>query len=217
MGVYILRRHPAIRAFFSTGIDSIRRRRIQTEESAKFLGSEISLLPGDWPARMAISQRLCQKGHGIMKRLVKVLSADEEGEVRVPPSCVPVLVPAEGEVAELRVSPAGLVMRPVVTGDSQRQAALLADEMEGLEERIEEVLTSLPEPSDAALEYEIPYDVDTEVVTTLECVLDRDVAPAIRSLRGAASVTPEDLRAHWEQERAARERQPGAAPPGKAQ
>lgn len=92
-----------------------------------------------------------------------------------------------------------------------------ADEMEGLEERIEEVLTSLPEPSDAALEYEIPYDVDTGVVTTLEYLLHRDVAPAIQSLRAAASVTPEDLRAHWEQERAAWERQPGATPPGKSQ
>jgi hypothetical protein len=153
-----------------------------------------------------------------MRRLVKVLSAAGEDEVRVPASCLPTLVPAEGERAELRVSSAGLVMRPLVMkGDSQVQAAVLADEMEGLKEHFEEVLTTLPEPSDAALEYQIPYDVDTEVVTTLECVLHRDVAPAIRSLRDAASATPEDLRAHWERERAAREGQPGPEPPGESQ
>jgi hypothetical protein len=151
-----------------------------------------------------------------MKRLVKVLSSAEEEEVKVPPSCVPMLVRTEGERAELRVSPAGLVVRPVVTGGSQAQAAALADEMEGLKEHFEEVLTLLPEPSDAALEHKVPYDVDTEVVTTLECVLHEDVEPGIRSLLGAASVTPEDLRAHWERERAAREGRPGADPSGKS-
>ncbi len=151
-----------------------------------------------------------------MKRLVKVLSSAEEEEVRVPPSCVPVLVAAEGGRVELRVSPAGLVMRPVVTGGSQAQAAALADEMEGLKERFEEVLAELPDPVDAALEHKIPYDVDTEVVTTVECVLHQDVEPGIRSLLGAASVTPEELRAHWERERAARGGQPGSAPPGKS-
>jgi hypothetical protein len=153
-----------------------------------------------------------------MKRLVKVLPAAGEDEVRVPASCLPALVPAEGEKAELRVSSAGLVMRPlVVKGDSRVQAAMLADEMEGLEEHFGEVLTTLPEPSDAALEYEVPYDVDTEVVTTLECVLQRDLAPAIRSLRGAASAKAEELKAHWERERAARQRGPVVPPPGKPQ
>jgi antitoxin component of MazEF toxin-antitoxin module len=153
-----------------------------------------------------------------MKRLVKVLPAAGEDEVRVPASCLPALVAAEGEKAELRVSSAGLVVRPlVVKGDSRRQAAVLADEMEGLEEHVQEVLTTLPQPSDAALEHEIPYDVDTEVVTTLECVLQRDVAPAIRSLRDAASTTAEALQAHWERERAARQRSPVLPPPGKLQ
>ncbi|MEA2602590.1 MAG: hypothetical protein QOF89_3582 [Acidobacteriota bacterium] len=152
-----------------------------------------------------------------MKRLVKVLSTLEEGEVWVPPSCLPVLVPAEGGVAELRVSAAGLALSRVATGDPQAQAAALAAEMEGLKEHVEEVLTALPEPADAALEHEIPYDVDTEVVTTLECVLHRDLAPAIRSLRGAATVTPAELREHWERERAARAGQPDVAPPGTSQ
>jgi hypothetical protein len=153
-----------------------------------------------------------------MKRLVKVLPADGEDEVRVPASCLPALVPAEGEKAEMRVSAAGLVLRPLAAkGDPQAQTAVLADEMEGVKEHIEETLTTLPEPVDAALEHEIPYDVDTEVVTTLECVLQRDVTPAIRSLRAAAEATPEDLRAHWERERAARARQPRLPLPGETE
>jgi len=150
-----------------------------------------------------------------MKRLVKVVPADGEDEVRVPASCLPALVQGEGEKAELRVSAAGLTMRPLAAkGGSQARATALADEMEGVKEHMEEVLTTLPEPLDAALEHEIPYDVDTEVVTTLECVLQRDLTPAIRSLRAAAGVTPEDLRAHWERERAARERRPRLPLPG---
>ena len=150
-----------------------------------------------------------------MRRLVKVLPAAGENEVRVPASCLPALVQAAGEEAELRVSSAGLVMRPLrVKGDAQAQAAVLADELEGVKEHLEQVLTALPEPAESALEHAIPYDVDTEVVTTLECVLQRDVSPALRSLRDAARVTPEQLRAHWERERTLRERHPNQRPPG---
>lgn len=64
---------------------------------------------------------------------------------------------------------------------------------------LEEVLQGLPPPEDLndRLEHLKPFDVATEVLTTIECVLEGNVRPAIRVLERAAQVTDAELEAEF--------------------
>ncbi len=80
---------------------------------------------------------------------------------------------------------------------AQAQEALVAavDQLLGIEDALERVYKGLPPPADLndRHEYEKPFDVATEVLATIECVLADNVRPAIRDLQRVAQVTAEEL------------------------
>lgn len=63
-------------------------------------------------------------------------------------------------------------------------------------ERLEEIAACLPRPPDmdAMLERRIPATLGVDLLGSIECVVDDDLRPAIRTLERAAKVTTEDLR-----------------------
>jgi len=65
------------------------------------------------------------------------------------------------------------------------------------------IYQGLPEPPDLAdrQEHRKPFDVATEVLATIECVLDDDLWPAIRSLQAAAQATDEALEREFRKRR----------------
>lgn len=78
------------------------------------------------------------------------------------------------------------------------QAALAAMTLDllALEDRCREILASLPRsPTEEAMFVgEIAWDLPTELLTTIECVLEDQLRPAVESLERAARVSEEELR-----------------------
>jgi hypothetical protein len=65
---------------------------------------------------------------------------------------------------------------------------------------LEEVHADLPPPADIDDRQEggtSPYDVATDVLATIECVLEDDLRPAIESLQRSATATDEELRREY--------------------
>ncbi len=67
---------------------------------------------------------------------------------------------------------------------------------------LEEVYAGLPPPADIEDRQEgrKPYDVPTDILATIECVLEDDLRPAIETLRRSAAATDERLaneHRHW--------------------
>lgn len=111
---------------------------------------------------------------------------------------------AKGARLELRTSRARLVIAPEITeSDMLSQALVTANELTAIQRRIRRMADEVPEPPDGMLEHEIPYDLRTELLTTLECVAEDNLEGAIEKLRAAASATPEQLRRIWEEGREA--------------
>lgn len=122
---------------------------------------------------------------------------------------------AKGARLELRTSRARLVIAPEVTGpDLLSQALGTANELTAIQGRIRRMADEVPEPPDGMLEHEIPYDLQTELLTTLECVAEDHLEGAIEKLRAAASATPEQLRRLWEEGRETETVLAGSAAPG---
>lgn len=51
----------------------------------------------------------------------------------------------------------------------------------------------LPDDLDERLEHEKPYDVPTDMLATIECVIEDSLKPALTSLEQSASTTDEKL------------------------
>ena len=66
---------------------------------------------------------------------------------------------------------------------------------------LEEVYHSLPPPADLADRQEgrKAYDVATDVLATIECVLEDDLRPAVETLRRSASVTDAELERQFQE------------------
>jgi hypothetical protein len=81
---------------------------------------------------------------------------------------------------------------------SRAQAALTdaAAQVLGVTDLLEEIHEGLPPPADIddRQEGRKPYDVATDILGTIECVVCDDLWPAIESLVRSAQVTDEDLR-----------------------
>jgi hypothetical protein len=77
------------------------------------------------------------------------------------------------------------------------QAALGAAVLQllALVDLLEEVHAGLPPPTDIndRQEGDKPYDVATDVLAAIECVLEDDLRPAIESLQRSATATDEEL------------------------
>lgn len=109
---------------------------------------------------------------------------------------------AKGARVELRTTRARMLIAPEAgASDMLSQVVGTADELEAIQGRLRRVADEAPEPPDAMLEHEMPYDVYTELLTTLECVAEDDLGSAIGKLRAAAASTPEQLRRVWEEGR----------------
>jgi hypothetical protein len=73
-------------------------------------------------------------------------------------------------------------------------------------ELLEGIHRDLPPPPDLAdrQEHRKPYDVTTDVLATIECVLADDLRPAIASLQRSAEVTDDELARDFQEREAAR-------------
>jgi hypothetical protein len=80
---------------------------------------------------------------------------------------------------------------------ARAQAALgdAAGQVLAVAARLEEVHAGLPPPPDIndRQEGRLPYDVATDVLATIECVLEDDLRPAAEALRRSAQVTDAEL------------------------
>jgi hypothetical protein len=80
---------------------------------------------------------------------------------------------------------------------AQAQAALgeIAYQLLALVDTLEAIHAGLPEPPDVEDRQEgrKPYDVATDILATIECVLEDSFRPAIASLQRSAQVTDAEL------------------------
>jgi len=86
---------------------------------------------------------------------------------------------------------------PPIWTVARAQAALgdAACQVLAVVDLLEEVYHSLPPPADLADRQEgrKAYDVATDVLATIECVLEDDLRPAVETLQRSASVTDAEL------------------------
>jgi hypothetical protein len=100
---------------------------------------------------------------------------------------------------------------PPVWTVARAQAALsdAACQILGVMALLGEVHANLPPPSDLAdrQEHRKPYDVATDILATIECVLADSLRPAFQSLQRSAQVTDAELEREY-REWLKRERRP---------
>ncbi len=84
---------------------------------------------------------------------------------------------------------------PWTPARAQAQLADEANALRAIADRLSDVHAWLPPPPDLAdrQEHRKPYDVATDVLATIECVLEDNLRPAIESLEASAQVTDEAL------------------------
>jgi hypothetical protein len=82
------------------------------------------------------------------------------------------------------------------SAEAQAELRGVAFDLVRLEERCQEVLSSLPRSEDevAIFEGRIPWDLPTELRTTVECLLEVEIRPAVELPERASQVTEVDLR-----------------------
>jgi hypothetical protein len=90
---------------------------------------------------------------------------------------------------------------PSIWTVARAQAALgeVACQLLAVVDRLEAIHGALPAPPDIddRQEGRKPYDVTTDVLGTIECVLEDDLRPAIEELQRSAQVTEEQLREEY--------------------
>jgi hypothetical protein len=71
----------------------------------------------------------------------------------------------------------------------------------GLVDVLEGILRGLPPPADLAdrQEHRKPYDVTTDILATIECVLADSLRPAVESLQRSAQVTDAELEREFQE------------------
>jgi hypothetical protein len=86
---------------------------------------------------------------------------------------------------------------------ARAQAALSAAACQVLAvvDLLEEVYHSLPPPADLADRQEgrKAYDIATDVLATIECVLEDDLRPAVETLQRSASVSDAELERQFQE------------------
>jgi hypothetical protein len=82
----------------------------------------------------------------------------------------------------------------VILGVAARSIASAAD-------LLERVHAGLPEPSDLADRQEgrKPYDQATDILATIECVLEDDLRPALEALQRSAAITDAELEQEYQE------------------
>jgi hypothetical protein len=92
--------------------------------------------------------------------------------------------------------------RPHCAWTPARAQAALADaacQLLAVVDLLEKVYAGLPPPLDIEDRQEgrKPYDVPTDILATIECVLEDDLRPAIETLHRSATATEEGLSAEY--------------------
>jgi hypothetical protein len=83
----------------------------------------------------------------------------------------------------------------MTTAEAQAALGVVALQLLAAVDRLGQIYNRLPEPPDLADRQEgrKPYDVATDVLATIECVLNDSLQPAVEALRRSAQVTAADL------------------------
>jgi hypothetical protein len=91
----------------------------------------------------------------------------------------------------------------LTAAEAQAALAAIALDLLGVEDRCREILASLPRSpeEDAMIEGRIAWDLPTELLTTIECVLEDQLRLAVEALERAARVSEEELRTEFRPER----------------
>jgi hypothetical protein len=103
-------------------------------------------------------------------------------------SPVTVIVVQGGELVQPQRFPA----------DVRGALAVPIAEIEQVRSRLTGLAAWLPEPPEAMLQEEIPFDFNSELLTTVQHVLASYIEPALDELRRSSRVTPEQLFADWQ-------------------
>jgi hypothetical protein len=84
---------------------------------------------------------------------------------------------------------------PWTVAEAQAVLGEIAHRLQALVGTLDAVHAGLPEPSDIndRQEGRLPYDVATDVLATIEVVLEDNLRPAIERLRRSASITASEL------------------------
>jgi len=93
---------------------------------------------------------------------------------------------------------------PAWTVESAQLALVIAaHSITSVAELLERVHAGLPEPPDLADRQEgrKPYDQATDILATIECVLEDDLRPAVEALQRSATVSSAELERDYEQRR----------------
>jgi len=92
---------------------------------------------------------------------------------------------------------------PLTPAEAQAVLAAMTLDLLALEDRCREILASLPRSpnEDAMIEGRIAWDLPTELLTTIECVLEDQLRPAVESLERVSRVSEEELRREFRPER----------------
>lgn len=83
------------------------------------------------------------------------------------------------------------------TADIQRSLFGPLQGMVSIREQLSGLTARLPQPPDAMLEQEIPFDVPAELLTTVQHIVAVYLAPAEEKLRRLIALTPEQLHQEW--------------------
>jgi len=84
---------------------------------------------------------------------------------------------------------------PLTPAEAQAALGVVALQLLAAVDRLRQVYERLPPPPDLADRQEgrKPYDVATDVLATIECVMADNLQPAVESLRRCAQVTAAEL------------------------
>jgi len=123
---------------------------------------------------------------------VTVHSAPDQ-EIHIPAPWLVELGLAEGQPATVEILRGRLVLtRPRDLRSVQGELTAVAEAMESLRDRLAAAARQLPEPLETGSGSEA-LDLEGDILVTIECVIGDEIDPAIRKLRIAAAITPEEL------------------------
>jgi hypothetical protein len=84
---------------------------------------------------------------------------------------------------------------------AQAALAVVSWQLQEAVETLEGIHRDLPPPPDLADRQEgrLPYDVTTDVLATIECVLEDDLRPAVAALQRSSEVTDAELEQEYQE------------------
>jgi hypothetical protein len=126
----------------------------------------------------------------VLRKPVILLTAGEDGELRLPEDCMSELGTKSGTRGMVQVSRQRLFLVPIPdVVELRAEIRAFAEELESGSATLQQILTSLPSGPDPLTG--ITRDEDVDLRTELECILHDQLRPAIQKLRRTAELTRE--------------------------